>query len=508
MNLFQIAWRNLRYRSLASALTILSMALGVALCVIVLSISGIINSSLERNSNVGYNLIVGSKGSGTQLVFNTVFYLSQPIENLKYQYFLEFLTKEQRVALKSKIDGATTQDESNGRYAFLLGGGFAIPVALGDYIDEFRLVATTPEFFEKLRYGDSADQEYTFREGRNFQDESAEHGFFEAVVGSQVAQKLKLKLGDKIYASHGPDGFSHEDPFTIVGILNATGTPNDRAAFANIEGFFLLEGHVAPDRDETGMEVAASQPDEKTKEAMATKLKRLPIERREVTAILVRHGPAGVGLARAINKTPYAQAVSPISEITQLLEFFVKPVQLTLLLLTLLVCLVSAVSILVSIYNSMNERTRDIAIMRALGASRDQVMLIIFGESLLITLIGATLGFFGGKLIGVALSPIVEERLGIKIPFFAMSMPWEPIVIGSLIGVGTFAGLIPPSSPTAQTSQRIFEFRAADPESQIEVNEVWEVRYDTKCAAFVLLLLLEPFQAGGYHADKESELAT
>lgn len=443
MNLFQIAWRNLKHRSLASILTILSMALGVGLCVIVLSISNIINSSLERNSNVGYNLIVGSKGSGTQLVFNTVFYLSQPIENLKYEYYLEFLDKEQRNALKQKVYGKTDENESSGRYSFLVAGGFAIPVCLGDFIDEFRLVATTPDFFEKLRYGDASDMEYRFAQGRNFQDESKEFGFFEAVVGSQVAQKLNLKVGDEIFASHGPDGFSHEDPFEVVGILEATGTPNDRAAFCNIEGFFLLEGHVAPTRDETGMEIADTKPDEATNKALAAKNLRLPIERREVTAILVRHGPGGVGLARSINKTPFAQAVSPIAEITQLLQFFVMPIQIVLLMLTLLVCLVSAVSILVSIYNSMNERTRDIAIMRALGASRDQVMLIIFCESLLITAIGATVGFLGGKLIGAVLSPLVEDRLGIKIPFMSMSMPWEPVVLGILILVGTFAGLIP-----------------------------------------------------------------
>lgn len=443
MNLFQIAWRNLKHRALASVLTILSMALGVTLCVIVLGLSGIINSSLERNSNVGYNLIVGSKGSGTQLVFNTVFYLSQPIENLKYQYFMEFLTKDQRNALRQKIEGHIDENDTNGRYSVLLGDGFAIPVCLGDYIDEFRLVATTPDFFKDLRYGDEGDQEYTFASGRNFEDESKEYGFFEAVVGSQVANKLKLKVGEKIYASHGSgSGITHKDAFTIVGVLDSTGTPNDRAAFANIEGFFLLEGHVAPNRDETGIEQQTT-PDEATKNAMATKLSRLPLERREVTAILVRHGLGGMGLARSINKTSFAQAVSPIAEITSLLSYFVRPIQGTLLMLTFFVCLVSAVSILVSIYNSMNERTRDIAVMRALGASRDQVMQIIFCESLLITIIGATAGWLGGKLIAFALSPVVESYVGIKIPFLSINMPYEPIVVGVLVLVGTFAGLIP-----------------------------------------------------------------
>ncbi len=447
MNLFQIAWRNLRYRSLASALTILSMALGVALCVIVLGISGVINRSLERNSNVGYNLIVGSKGSATQLVFNTVFYLSQPVENLPYSYYMEFLNKSQRNALHEKISGQANEDEPNGRYSFLVGDGFAIPVCLGDYIGEHRLVATTPQFFNDLKYGDAGDEAYTFKAGRNFEDFSEQYGFFEAVVGSQVAANMNLKLGDEIFASHGPGNLVHEDAFTIVGILAPTGTPNDRAAFANIEGFFLLEGHTAPKRDDTGIELDKGLPLIETKNGEKTSsnllTERLPIERREVTGILVRHGLIGAGLIRAVNKSKFAQAVSPIYEITQLLEYFVRPVQAVLLLMTLMVCLVSAVSILVSIYNSMNERTRDIAVMRALGASRDQVMLIIFSESLLITLIGACSGVVAGKIFTYCLSPIVEQRTGIKIPLLAFNMPYEPIVIGGLVLVGTLAGLIP-----------------------------------------------------------------
>jgi putative ABC transport system permease protein len=441
MNLLHIAWRNLRHRTLSSVLTILSMALGVCLCIIVLSLSNIINNSLQRNSNVGYNLIVGaSKGSGTQLVFNTVFYLGKPTDPLKYEHFLEFLTSEQRVELKQRVNGKADTNEESGRYSQFMDGGFAIPVCLGDYVDEFRLVATTTDFFEKLRYGDAGQMQYKFAQGRNFVERSDEHGFFEAVIGTQVARKLDLKLGDKIYASHGPDGMTHEDPFTIVGILDTTGTPNDRAAFCNIEGFFLMEGHAAPERDEAGIELPKNASIEDVQRSLT---KRLPIDKREVTVVLVKHGMGGMPMARAINRTTFAQAVSPIGEITTLLQIFVKPVQVVLLLLTFCVCLVSAVSILVSIYNSMNERTRDIAVMRALGASRDQVMLIIFCESLLITLLGAACGILAGKLLAFALSPISDAMVGIKIPFLSMNTPWEPIVIGTMIVVGTCAGLLP-----------------------------------------------------------------
>ncbi|MEM8734373.1 MAG: ABC transporter permease, partial [Planctomycetota bacterium] len=105
MNLFQIAWKNIRQRGLASAMTMLSMALGVALVVIVLSIGWVVTESFSRNSNVGYNLIVGAKGGALQLTLNTVFYLSKPIEVLPYEQYLDFLPGDQRQEEIKKIGG-------------------------------------------------------------------------------------------------------------------------------------------------------------------------------------------------------------------------------------------------------------------------------------------------------------------------------------------------------------------------------------------------------------------
>jgi putative ABC transport system permease protein len=445
VNLFEIAWRNVRFRSLASFLTTMSMALGVGLTVLVMSISGIINQSLQRNSNVGYNLIVGSKGSSTQLVFNSVYYLSKPIETLKYSYYMEFFSKERRQEEYAKLGGNFKDPDRPGAYAMYMRGGFAIPILLGDYVGRFRAVATNASFFELLQHGELNDQPYSFAAGRNFQDESDEHGFFEAVLGSEVAREMSLKIGDKVQASHGSDsGDVHEQEFTVVGILDATGTPNDRAAFINMEGFYLLEQHAAPERDEiSGLDkpkTAANASENSEPEKSHTR--RLPIDKREVTAILVRSNFA-VGIQKPINKTPFAQAVSPVSEIFSLLQMYIEPVQWALLILTLLVCVVSAISILVSIYNSMNERTRDIAVMRALGASRDTVLAVILCESCLIACVGGMLGWIGGHAIAALASPMIEGRTGVKISFWSIHYPNELWVIPSLIIVGILAGLIP-----------------------------------------------------------------
>ncbi len=420
------------------------MALGVGLTVLVMSISGIINKSLQRNSNVGYNLIVGSKGSSTQLVFNSVYYLSKPIETLKYSYYMEFFSGDRRQEEYTKLGGNLKDPERPGAYAMYMRGGFAIPILLGDYVGRFRAVATNASFFELLQHGERNDQPYTFSAGRNFLDESEEHGFFEAVLGSEVAREMKLTLGDKVQASHGSDsGDVHDQEFTVVGILKATGTPNDRAAFINMEGFYLLEQHAAPERDEvSGLDKPKATSNPSTEEQGKPHTKRLPIDKREVTAILVRSDFA-VGMQKPINKTPFAQAVSPVSEIFALLQIYIEPVQWALLILTLLVCVVSAVSILVSIYNSMNERTRDIAVMRALGASRDTVLAVILCESCLIAVCGGLLGWLGGHAIAALASPMIEGRTGVKISFFSIHYPNELWIIPSLVVVGILAGLIP-----------------------------------------------------------------
>lgn len=444
MNLLAIAIRNLKYRRFASFLTALSMALGVALVVLVLTISGVIEKTLERSSNVGYNLIIGAKGSPLQLVFNTVFFLSKPVENIPYSYYMEYLPEDGRQKELAKIGGELKDPERKGLYSFLMKGGFAIPLCMGDYIEQFRCVATTPDYFALLKHGDKNDQDYTFSAGRNFVDFSEEYGYFEAVVGSQVAREMKLKIGDEIFASHGAEsGDQHTQGFTVVGILEASGTPNDRGAFVNIEGFYLLEGHIAPDRDEaSGLEKAntAQGPKRESKLSRA----RLPVEKREVTAILLKpNGFAAIGLEKQVNKTKFAQAVSPIAQIEGLLGVFVRPLRWALLALTSLVCVVSAISILVSIYNSMNERKKDIAVMRALGASRDHITAIILLESLLIALAGGLVGWLVGHALGPLSNPWTMPATGVRIEWFSWNSYWEGWIIPGLILVGTLAGVVP-----------------------------------------------------------------
>lgn len=443
MNLFLIAFRNMQQRGLATILTMFSMALGVALVVLVLSLSWLITESFDRNSNVGYHLIVGAKGGSLQLALNTVFYLSEPIEVIPYEEYLELLPgSDARPAEVKKIGGRISEPDRKGLFCEYTNGGFAIPVCLGDYFGPFRVVGTNSSFFEELRYGRSADQEYRFREGRNLVEYSEDNGYYEAVIGSQVASFMGKGVGDTFKTTHGdPEGEGHGQPFTIVGVLAPTGTPNDRAAFINLEGFYLMEGHARAYEDE-------SNPDEDKEDVEKDTVPqppRLPLEQRDLTAVLVKAGGPmfAVGMVRPINKRLRTQAVSPVDEIAKMLGMFVQPVRSAFLLLTIVVCVVSAVSILVSIYNSMNERKRDIAVMRALGARRDVVVLVVLLESMLIAVVGGALGWAAGHGIGVAASGEVERKTGIIVGFLNTITVYELWLVPGLICLATLAGIIP-----------------------------------------------------------------
>lgn len=423
MSLLKIAWRSIQQRGLASILTASSMALGVMLVVSVLLTMGVVTESFRSNSSLGYNMIIGAKGGRLQLVLNTVYYLSTPIETVPYHYYQEFLPAEQR------------SDNQQGKFAdFTL---FAIPVCLGDFYHEFRVVGTTPQMFDDFEYDVAKNRKYEFSHGRNFVTHSPEHGYFESVLGAAVARKYDIKVGDKIYPTHGAaDGAAH-DEFFVVGILKPTGTPNDRAVFINVEGFYLLEGHAKDAslaEEELGPPPPQTDPSVSLLSEERRNLRPLPESQREITAILVRTVSPLVtpGLRNTVEEGPYAQAVLPILEIHSLFRTIVGPIKFVMLLFTMMICVVSGLSILVSIYNSMSERKQEIAVMRALGAGRATVMSVVLLESILLSLGGGLIGWVAGHLlIGGVASPYVEERTGVTIGV----LDWSPVVkLGNWLG--------------------------------------------------------------------------
>jgi putative ABC transport system permease protein len=503
MSLFRIALRSILQRGVASLLTTFSMALGVMLVVAVLSIHGVISQSFRNNASLGYNMIVGAKGGQEQLTLNTVFYLSKPVENIPYTYYLEFLKRGERdrlqqysfaVECKAALDDANAalagdgvlaaiEQRSNeriglnlvpdtrakshfprveigrdGKYGLMT--DLAIPLCLGDFFGRFRVVGTTPVLFDDFVWDIDNNRKFEFAQGRNFRWHDAEHGYFEAVVGSTVARELDVKLGQGISPRHGdPEGHAHEQKFTVVGILAPSGTPNDRAVFVNMEGFYLMADHANPLDEPKSQAMEAKPIDKETWEALKksraeekqkTEAKMaiqepLPVEQREVTAVLLKVPyQLAPGLENGINEGTQAQAVLPVAVIYGLFEFIVNPIEWTLLVLTAMICVVSGISILVSIYNSMSERRGEIAVMRALGAGRGTVMTIILLEATLLALAGGFLGWFVGHLACWLAGPAIEQRTGVLVGFLSLlTLPLELAIIPSLIVLAILVGIWP-----------------------------------------------------------------
>ena len=432
MSKWKIAWRSIQQRGLASALTALSMALGVMLVVAVISIHGLVEQSFRNNSSLGYNMIVGAtKGGRLQLVLNTVYYLSQPVENIPYSYFQEFLSAEEIEACRRAVGTEELGEPRDGK--FRLFTKFAIPICMGDYFGQFRVIGTTPQLFDGFVYDLANGKTYEFDAGRNFKTFSEESGYFEAVVGSKVAREKLLEVGQKISATHGdPEGELHDEhPFTVVGILKSTGTPVDRGVFVNIEGFYLMDEHAKPVAEDprnvparppvplSARPPAADEPGDQLAAGTANKFKPLKLPEREVTAILIKTVNQVVtpGLENTINEGNVAQAALPVAVIYGLFTTIVGPIQQVLLGLTIMICVVSGVSILVSIYNSMSDRQHEIAVMRALGAGRGTVMAVVLFEAIMLSLGGGLIGFLAGhSLIGMA-GPTIEAKTGVAIGF-------------------------------------------------------------------------------------------
>lgn len=449
MNLVTIAWKSLRQRALSSSLTGLSVALGVTLMVAVLVLSAALDRTFSQTAS-GYDLIVGPKGSELQLVLNTVFRVSQPVENLPWRYYEE-LKQDPRIA-------------------------DAIPFALGDTTKEggFPLVGTTPRFFET---------EYI--PGRKFRLRGEKlDDPFDAVIGARVARKNGWDVGSEFSLVHGGADSSevHDETFRVAAVLAPTGTPNDKTVFIHLEGFFLISGHEKPLEEAVRREAeffGEELTDDEVQQRVGEIRERMgheesseehgndedggehhdeehhdpagiPDVQKEVTAVLVniRGGSQAqkswpmIRFQSELQEGFKAQAVNPVQQINWLMNNVVGNVRSMLYVLTVLIIVVSGVSIFVSIYNSMAERKREIAVMRALGAQRGTVFAIVLAESILLCLGGGVLGMLLGHGLAFAAAPVVEARSGLLIDPFAFDVR-ELILLPTLILLASLVGFIP-----------------------------------------------------------------
>ena len=442
MNIFSLVLKQMRQRALGTWLTLLSVTLGVALAITILILYREAGG-LFGQTDYGFDVLAGKKGSDVQLVMNTVYQVGKSGGNVPLSFYEDLLHRRQyRQFVK-----------------------LAVPYVVGDsYQGRFRIIGTTPDLFgfdddgkplpdEKVM-GYRPDKRYRIADGHDFHSHK-----FEAVIGSDLAKLTDLKLGKTFQATHGmplpgetPD--IHKTVWTVVGVLAPTHTASDRVVFLPYESLWTIGEHERGMLDQ--MLIRAGKPvppstvdadDIKVYEPLPEngfKLLNLPDEAKEVSAVLIkaRSSFAAQRLIYDLNVGDVAQAVSPAEVMRQFFQQFLKGPTLVLLAVAVLVTIVAAVGVLVSIYNSVSARLREIAILRALGATRVRVLSLICLESALVGAAGGVAGLIVGHALAFVASGYFNAYVGEGIRWYRTSVV-EWAYLGGVVIVALLAGLIP-----------------------------------------------------------------
>ena len=383
MNPLQLAWSYLRARPLGTLLNVLLLALGIGTIGFVLIVDTQIGASLNRDAQ-GIDLVVGAKGSAIQLILAGIYHLDAPTGN---------------IALKAANELA--QNPLIRR---------VIPLSLGDSFRGFRLVGTSADYIEL--YGGK------FASGHVWNDR------MEAVLGATVASQTGLAIGGQFVGSHGltEGGPVHADSvYTVVGILQPTGTVLDRLVVVNTESvWFVHEG-------------ALTDPDER----------KVVEEERQVTVLLVQYASplAAVSLPRKINSETTMQAASPAYESARLFRMIGVGADV-IRAFGGVVLATAALSLFVALYHALHERAYDIAVLRTLGARPRSIALMLMLEAVILAVLGGVLGLVLAHVLVAVLARWMTEQDSLRITAWAFSAQELWLLLPALLAA-MLAALLP-----------------------------------------------------------------
>lgn len=380
MTLFGLSLAYLRQRSLTTVLNLLLLALGVATIVVLLLVNRQMEGRLARDA-AGIDLVVGAKGSPLQLILSSVYHVDVPTGNIP-------LAEAETLSANRLVKET-------------------IPLALGDSFMGYRIVGTTSAY--PAHYG------ATLAEGRLFELS------MEATVGAAVARAAKLHVGDLIVGSHGVGGEGHahaDHPFEVVGILEPTGTVLDRLVLTPVESVWDVHAAHGHDAAESG-------------------------RGREVTAVLVKYASplAAARLPRSINQDTGMQAASPANELVRLLSLV--GVGLDAMRAFGFVLIVSAaLGTFVALYNSLQQRRYDLAVMRSLGGTRRTLVLQLVTEAMTVSMAGTLLGLLLGHGAAMAAGGIFPQAQDMGVTGLVF-LPEELWLFALAAGIALLAAALP-----------------------------------------------------------------
>ena len=396
-----LAWKSASNRKATAILTILTVAISV---VLLMGVERIRTQAKDSFANTisSTDLIVGSRSGSVNLLLYSVFRIGNATNNIDWKSYQEF---RQHKSVK-----------------------WAIPISLGDSHRGFRVMGTSQDYFKQFKYGKK--QPLILANGKPFSD------LFDTVIGADVARELGYNVGTEIIIAHGISdvGFSRHDnlPFTVVGILAPTGTPVDKTVHVSLEAIEAI--HVGW---KSGANLGGT-PD-------ANKLRSMDFQPKQITAFLLglKSKIRTFALQRQIN-TYSKEPLSAILPGIALHELWgmMSAAEQALMAVSVFVVIAGLLGMLSSLLTSLQERRREMAILRAMGARPRHIFILLISEASSLT--------FAGILTGVAilygllalLQPIIQQMYGISITLSAISS-YEWMLLGLVQLAGISIGFIP-----------------------------------------------------------------
>ncbi len=402
MYILTLALKSILNRKFTIALTIFSIALSIML---LLGVERLRNDARESFTNTisGTDLIVGARSGPVQLLLYSIFRIGNPTNNVSWESYQD-IKKQKLVA-------------------------WTVPLSLGDSHHGFRVLGTTTDYFKRYHY--AGDKAIEFSDGVPFDD------VYDAVIGADVAKELGYKTGEKIVLAHGTGEVSfveHKDkPFTVVGILKKSGTPFDRTVHVSLQAIEAIHA---------GWENGAPKPG---RNIDAEKARQMDLQPKTITAVLVglKSRIAAFRVQRFINEYPEEPLLATLPGVAlQELWDTMAIAQQALLAISVLVVLVGISGMATAILTSLNERRREMAVLRSVGARPWHIFVLFVGEAGAVMMIASVLGVAALYAIQLIAQPIIQSQLGLYLPIHPPTAH-ELMLLVAAICAGLLVGLIP-----------------------------------------------------------------
>lgn len=397
-----LALKSLRNRKFTVGMTVLSIGLSVAL---LLGVERIRSESRNSFTNTisGTDLVVGARSGPIQLLLYSVFRIGHATNNISWQSYQEI--------------------------AGLPAVSWTIPISLGDSHKGYRVMGTSGDYFTHFRHG--SRQKLEFSDGRPFDE------LYDAVLGAEVARKLGYKTGAPIVIAHGAGEISlieHTDkPFTVTGILAPTGTPVDRTIHVSLAAIEAIHIDWQDGSLLAGTGISAER------------ARRLDLTPKAITAFLVKlESPiATFNMQRTINqyRDEPLTAILPGVALQQLWEL-IGIAENALMAVSAFVVVVGLFGMLTALMTGLNERRREMAILRSVGARPVHVFALIIGEAILVTAAGIIVGIVLLYGLLLAAQPLLIARFGLHIDISFFST-YELVLMSIVMLAGVVAGIVP-----------------------------------------------------------------